>query len=108
MSRERDQIARAAAGGGWTILRMDWEPITAGAEKSGPEGGWDIDLIRDGKMEWAGGYNVAQVVQWIKNFDLPWPYPDPFACSGKSHSLVAGDCMAYRGHRGPHLPLPIR
>lgn len=104
MSTDREAIAKVAAEGGWTITRIEWEPVGAGPEKAGPSGGWDVDLIRDGKTEWAGGYNVAQVIQWIKNFDLPWPYPDVFACSGKSHSLAPGDCTSYRGHKGPHYP----
>lgn len=109
MSTARDAIIKQAASQGWTVTRIDWEPIGPGAEKEGPSGGWDVDLKRDGKMEWAGGYNAAQVIQWIKNFDLPYgELLDPFSCSGKYSGLVPGDCMSYRGHRGPHNPKGVR
>jgi hypothetical protein len=108
VSRATHQIKRQAESQGWAVTRIEWEPIGIGAEKSGPSGGWDVDLVRDGITEWAGGYNVAQVIQWIKNFDLPYPHPDPFACSGKYHSLVAGDCTAARGHKGDHYPFVPR
>jgi hypothetical protein len=106
VSRAKDAITKQAESQGWTVTRIEWEPVGLGAEKEGPSGGWDVDLARDDREEWAGGYNVAQVVQWIRNLDkLDGPWMDPFACSGKVHSLQPGDCALARGHRGSHWPI---
>lgn len=105
MTRARDRIQRQAESQGWIVTRIEWEPLGIVMEKAGLEGGWSVDLERDGKDEWAGGYNVEQVIQWIKNLDLPSSeQADPFSCSGKFYGLVAGDCTASRGHKGPHYP----
>jgi hypothetical protein len=102
----RERIVKQAESQGWTVTRIEWEPVRDGGEKSGPEGGWWVDLERDGIEEQALGYNWQQAVQWMKNLDLPYTEKqDPFACSGKTHSLVAGDCAMARGHRGPHWPV---
>lgn len=107
MTRAREAITAQAESQGWVVTRIDWEPIGLGAEMEGPSGGWAIDLRRRDttETEWAGGYNVAQVIQWIKNFDLNYAErEDPFACSGKKSHLLPGDCVAGRGHKGPHYP----
>lgn len=96
--RKRHIIAEAESRG-WTILHIEWEPLGISMEKAGPGGGWQIDLERDGKIEWAGGYNAAQAVQWIKNLDDGWSV-DPFSCCGKVANLGADDCLMARGHKG--------
>lgn len=105
MSRAKDRIVRQAESQGWTVTRIEWESLGIVMEKAGQEGGWDVYLQRGTTEEWAGGYNVEQVLEWIRNLDRPLgERTDPFACSGKRHSLVAGDCVAGRGHKGDHFP----
>lgn len=102
MTRAEKAITKQAEAQGWTVLNIEWEPVTPGPEKAGPAGGWDVWLRRDGTEEWAGGYNVAQVIQWIKNLDEGWAV-DPFSCSGKhAHPFDDTDCLLARGHRGDH------
>ena len=104
MSAAKTRIIRQAESQGWTVTSIEWEPVGAGAEKAGPSGGWEIELERGDEGEWAGGYNEAQVTEWIRNLDRPLR-TDPFSCSGKYHSLAAGDCGMARGHRGEHWPV---
>lgn len=100
-SQRKRHIIEQAESQGWTIDFIEWEPIGIAMEKSGPSGGWSVELSRDGKGEWAGGYNAAQVIQWIKNLDLPFgEQQDPFACCGKYHSFGPDDCLRGRGHKG--------
>jgi len=42
MSRQRERIERALREKGYTATRIHWEPVSAGAEKCGPDGGWFI------------------------------------------------------------------
>src|SRR4051794_39913245 len=67
VSRARDAITREAKARGWSVNYIEWEPVGLGAEKAGPPGGWDVGLTRDGVDDQALGYNVAQVIQWLKN-----------------------------------------
>jgi hypothetical protein len=42
VSRQRDRIETAFRKKGYTPTVVEWTPISMGAEKSGPDGGWYI------------------------------------------------------------------
>jgi hypothetical protein len=68
-SRARRKIREAIEAKGWTVLRMEWEPIRAGAEKSGPEGGWYVEArAPSGGTDWVLGYSWQDAVEWAERW----------------------------------------
>ncbi len=79
-SRARRRIRQAVELYGYRLVRLDWEPVSAGAEKSGPDGGWFGEIERaDGVVSdpLSGGdhavlgYNVEHALDWIDEFVKP-------------------------------------
>ena len=62
---------------GYRLVRLDWEPLSAGGEKTGLDGGWLGDIERaDGAPIGSGesvllGLNVEDVLDWIDRFVTP-------------------------------------
>lgn len=69
-TRARRTIRKAIEAKGWKVVgEMTWTPISAGAEKSGPEGGWYMEAeAPSGGMDWVLGYNVADCLSCIRDF----------------------------------------
>lgn len=68
-TRARRKIRQAVEAKGWTITRMDWEPIRPGGEKEGPDGGWYVEVCApSGGMDWVMGYSWQDAVEWAEKF----------------------------------------
>jgi len=117
-SRARRRIRKAVELFGFRLVSLEWEPITAGAEKSGPCGGWLGYIERqDGGMidaHWTGspgrvgvaGYNVEHVLDWIDEFVRPvdpcvCPRADPVARQRAQLQNHTADCRYYLTYRLP-------
>src|SRR5678815_4529158 len=79
-TRARRRIREAVELYGYRLIRLDYEPMSAGAEKAGPDGGWFGEIERaDGLKEdplSSGdhavlGYNVEHALDWIDQFVKP-------------------------------------
>lgn len=77
-SRARRRIRLALAAKGYTPELIEWSPITAGAEKSGPDGGWYVPFTPPAPISglYPGetlvlGYNVSEVLADIERLPAP-------------------------------------
>jgi hypothetical protein len=64
-SRQRKAILGAAKQAGLTVLGLTWDPIGAGNEMCGPNGGWQLDTKEHGIIP---AYNVKEMIREIASY----------------------------------------
>lgn len=91
MTRARDRITKVVEGLGWKVDgEMEWEPIGAAAEKSGPSGGWFVQVVCPcGEKDFAVGLSWLEVVEHVNCFLDPCSGSPPHGMDGFTEYLAA-------------------